>query len=264
MVELDTSNGVMFPIYDPDTNLVYLCGKGDSVIRYFEITPEPPFVHYINTFQTPDPQRGIGFMPKRGCDVTTCEVGRFYRLNNNGFCQVIPFKVPRKSELFQEDLYPETQADIPAVTAEEWWVQKKNADPVLMSMADGGGSTSQSEELVVKKATPNVLNKAATVGKAPAGGGATAAPGVTDADMKKFTSMVLDECKRLVEDSSEKSQNKIEELNSEIRKLKAMIVKHETRIRTLETKNKEQEKTLKSAGLMLNNNGHTEMDPDEV
>ena len=68
------SNGVMFPIYDPDTNLVYLCGKvseynysyefvdnlilkcffffqGDSVIRYFEITPEPPFVHYINTFQ---------------------------------------------------------------------------------------------------------------------------------------------------------------------------------------------------------------------
>lgn len=36
------------------------------------------------------------------------------------------------------------------------------------------------------QATPNVLNKAATVGKAPAGG-ATAAPGVTDADMKKFT-----------------------------------------------------------------------------
>ena len=27
--------------------------QGDSVIRYFEITPEPPFVHYINTFQTP-------------------------------------------------------------------------------------------------------------------------------------------------------------------------------------------------------------------
>jgi len=82
--------------------------------------------------------------------------------------------------------------------------------------------------------------------------------------MKKFTSMVLDECKRLVEDSSDKSQNKIEELNSEIRKLKAMIVKHETRIRTLETKNKEQEKTLISRGIMLNNNGHSELDPDEV
>merc|ERR1711974_108530 len=157
MVELDTSNGVMFPIYDPDTNLVYLCGKGDSVIRYFEITPEPPFVHYINTFQTPDPQRGVGCMPKRGCDVSTCEISRFYRLNNNGFAQVIPFKVPRKSELFQEDLYPDTQADIPAITAAEWW-DGKNAEPVMMSMADGGGSAAgQQEDLVV---TPNVLNAA--------------------------------------------------------------------------------------------------------
>ena len=30
MVELDTSNGVMFPLYDPDANLVYLCGKVSS------------------------------------------------------------------------------------------------------------------------------------------------------------------------------------------------------------------------------------------
>ena len=27
MVELDTSNGVMFPLYDPDANLIYLSGK---------------------------------------------------------------------------------------------------------------------------------------------------------------------------------------------------------------------------------------------
>ena len=73
------------------------------------------------------------------------------RLNNNGFCQVIPFKVPRKSELFQEDLYPETQADIPALTADEWWANKKNADPVMMSMADGGGSNKEQEELVITK-----------------------------------------------------------------------------------------------------------------
>lgn len=38
MVDLDTSNGVMFPLYDPDTNMIFLCGKGDSVIRYFEVS----------------------------------------------------------------------------------------------------------------------------------------------------------------------------------------------------------------------------------
>jgi coronin-1B/1C/6 len=133
MVDLDTSNGIMFPFYDPDTNLIYLCGKGDSVIRYFEVTPEPPFVHYINTFQTPDPQRGIGLMPKRGCDVSTCEIARFYRLNNGGLCQVITMTVPRKSELFQEDLYPDTLSDEAAITAEEW-VAGKNEDPCLISL----------------------------------------------------------------------------------------------------------------------------------
>ena len=111
--------------------------QGDSVIRYFEITPEPPFVHYINTFQTPDPQRGIGMMPKRGCDVSCCEIARFFRLNNNGFCQVIPFTVPRKSELFQEALYPDTQADVPAVTADEWW-SGTNSDPILVPMTESG------------------------------------------------------------------------------------------------------------------------------
>jgi len=266
----DTSNGVMFPVYDPDTNLVFLCGKGDSVIRYFEITPEPPFVHYINTFQTPDPQRGVGFMPKRGVDVSTCEIARFYRLNNNGFCQVVPFKVPRKSELFQEDLYPDTCADIPALTADEWWSDKKNADPVLMSMADGGGSSVQAEELVVsKKATPNVLNAAKAVGSttassAPASASAgSAAP--SEADLRKMTMMVMDECKKQIDDATGKQQVKIDELNSEIRKLKAMIVKHETRIRSLETKNKEQEKQLMNQGIILNNNGHgDDLDPDEV
>jgi hypothetical protein len=53
-------------------------------------------VHYINTFQTPDPQRGIGMMPKRGCDVNSCEITRFYRLNNSGLCQVVTMTVPRK------------------------------------------------------------------------------------------------------------------------------------------------------------------------
>jgi coronin-1B/1C/6 len=136
MVDLDTSNGVMFPLYDPDTNLVYLCGKGDSVIRYFEVTPEPPFVHYINTFQTPDPQRGIGLMPKRGCDVSTCEISRFYRLNNSGLCQTITFTVPRKSELFQEDLYPDTLSDEAAISAEEW-IGGTDADPCLISLKVG-------------------------------------------------------------------------------------------------------------------------------
>lgn len=103
--EMDTSNGVLLPFYDPDSSIVYLCGKvleagrgvqgfdkmlkdppgrslnrlvlqGDSSIRYFEITDEPPFVHYLNTFSSKEPQRGMGFMPKRGLEVNKCEIAR--------------------------------------------------------------------------------------------------------------------------------------------------------------------------------------------
>lgn len=37
MVELDTSNGVMFPLYDVDTNLVYLCGKVGFIDSWWQI-----------------------------------------------------------------------------------------------------------------------------------------------------------------------------------------------------------------------------------
>jgi len=266
MVELDTSNGVMFPMYDPDTNLLYLCGKGDSVIRYFEITAEPPFVHYINTFQTPDPQRGMGFMPKRGCDVSTCEMSRFYRLNNNGFCQIIQFKVPRKSELFQEDLYPDTQADIPAITAEEWWNEKRDAEPVLISMANSVGSVSRQEEfLVTRKPIPNILNKSPRGPNCPVASGQQTAAAHDETDIKQLTAMVLEECHRQVQEVTGKQQAKIDESSAEIRKLKSIIVKHETRIRTLESRNMDQEVLLTRQEVRRNNNiNGGSLDHDEV
>jgi coronin-1B/1C/6 len=74
--DLDNSNGLLFPFYDEDTNMIYLCGKGDSAIRYFEYTPEPPYIHYLNTFQSSDPQRGMGWMTKRGLSVSQCEISK--------------------------------------------------------------------------------------------------------------------------------------------------------------------------------------------
>ncbi|XP_019752416.1 coronin-6 [Hippocampus comes] len=135
LLELDTSNGVLLPYYDPDANMVYLCGKGDSSIRYFEITEEPPYVHYLNTFSSKEPQRGMGFMPKRGVDVSKCEIARLYKLHDKK-CEPITMTVPRKSDLFQDDLYPDTAGPEPAVEAEEW-LEGRDRDPVLVSMKGG-------------------------------------------------------------------------------------------------------------------------------
>ncbi|XP_029371133.1 uncharacterized protein LOC115051697 isoform X2 [Echeneis naucrates] len=146
--EMDSSNGVLLPFYDPDTNIVYLCGKGDSSIRYFEITDEAPFVHYLNTFSTKEPQRGMGYMPKRGLDVNKCEIARFYKLHERK-CEPIIMTVPRKSDLFQDDLYPDTAGPDPSLEAEEWFAGK-NGGPILISLKDGYVSTKNRDLKVVK------------------------------------------------------------------------------------------------------------------
>ncbi|XP_076867420.1 coronin-1C-A isoform X4 [Brachyhypopomus gauderio] len=151
--EMDTSNGVLLPFYDPDTNIVYLCGKGDSSIRYFEITDEAPYVHYLNTFSSKEPQRGVGYMPKRGLDVNKCEIARFYKLHERK-CEPIIMTVPRKSDLFQDDLYPDTAGPDCALEAEEWF-EGKNGEPILISLKHGYVPGKNRDLKVVKK---NVLD----------------------------------------------------------------------------------------------------------
>ncbi|KAK6745153.1 hypothetical protein RB195_011707 [Necator americanus] len=126
--ELDTSNGVLFPFYDEDTGLVYLCGKGDCAIRYYEVNQEYPYMHYINTYTTSEPQRAVGFQCKRGVNSDENEINRIYKLTTKGVVDVLQFFVPRKSDLFQHDLYPDTRSTIPALTAEEF-MEGKNAAP---------------------------------------------------------------------------------------------------------------------------------------
>ena len=106
--------------------------QGDSSMRYFEVTDDDPYIFFIDTMTTSDPQRGVGWMPKRGLNVNQNEIARFYKLHTRGFCEVIPFTVPRKSVLYQDDLYPDTVSDTPALSADEW-MSGKDADPILVN-----------------------------------------------------------------------------------------------------------------------------------
>lgn len=54
----------------------FLLLQGDSSIRYFEVTDESPYVHFLNTYVSKEPQRGMGYLPKRGLDVNKCEIAR--------------------------------------------------------------------------------------------------------------------------------------------------------------------------------------------
>ena len=69
---LDSMSGACIPFWDEGTKCLYLAGKGDGNIRYFEF--ENGKFEFLSEYKSADPQRGIAFIPKRGVNV------RSYRL----------------------------------------------------------------------------------------------------------------------------------------------------------------------------------------
>ncbi|XP_063150869.1 coronin-2A isoform X3 [Candoia aspera] len=135
--DVDGSSGLLFPFYDTDTHMLYVLSRGDGNIRYYEISLEKPYLNYLMEYRSPLPQKGIGVMPKRGLDVCACEIFRFYKLIPvKSLIEPISMIVPRRSESYQEDIYPMTAGVQPALTAQEW-LSGTNKGPVLMSLRPG-------------------------------------------------------------------------------------------------------------------------------
>lgn len=134
---VDTSSGIMMPFYDEDSKMVYLAGKGDGNIRYYEITGDEkaPIVP-LSAYSSGNPQCGMGWFPKRGVQTNECEVARFYKLHPKGFVEPIAMIVPRKGDSFQEDLFPDCRNDVPALTAEDF-LAGKSKGPNKCSLKDG-------------------------------------------------------------------------------------------------------------------------------
>jgi coronin-7 len=42
--EFDCSTGIFIPLFDPDTNMMFLAGKGDTTISFLEVTDKEPFL----------------------------------------------------------------------------------------------------------------------------------------------------------------------------------------------------------------------------
>lgn len=132
--KIDTAAGVLMPMYDVDTSVIYLCGKGDGNIRAYQFEDTAPFFHKLNDgFRSTTPLKGVCLVPKRGLDIMKCETARLLKVTNEQGVQPLAFRVPRKSDAFQPDIFPNTAAPTPAHTAEEWWGGSSKG-PVLMSL----------------------------------------------------------------------------------------------------------------------------------
>ena len=117
-VDLDQAAGVIMPFFDADTCILYLGGKGDGNIRYYELSGG--IMHFLAEYKSSVPQKGLGMVPKRGVNVLACETARFLKTSANNTIEPVSFIVPRKSEAFQDDIFPDTWGTEPALSTAEW------------------------------------------------------------------------------------------------------------------------------------------------
>ena len=95
VLSLDVSSGILIPLFDPDTNMVFLTGKGDRYIQFVEVqNSEPWFVQGLR--YTGEQIKGGCLVPKRAVDVMQCEVNRVMMLGNSSIVPIM-WQVPRKS-----------------------------------------------------------------------------------------------------------------------------------------------------------------------
>jgi hypothetical protein len=133
-IPIDTSPGIITPYYDPDTEMVFLLGRGDNTIRYYEINDDEPHLHYLDQFRGTDSQADITPFAKRLVDVSVCEVARFAKLTKDKIEHVM-FQVPRKdtkdSLIFHEDLYKYVPSGAAATSAKSWLSGATQSPPLL-------------------------------------------------------------------------------------------------------------------------------------
>ncbi|KAJ2488585.1 Coronin-like protein crn1 [Coemansia sp. RSA 2050] len=130
-LNVDMSAGMLMPFYDSGSSMLYVAGKGDGNIRYYEYTDDR--LYLLSEYSSSEPQRGLGAMPKRGVDVSKCEVMRFFKVASNSLVEPVSFRVPRKAETFQADIYPPAHAGRPALSADQYFAGQ-NAEPVVVDM----------------------------------------------------------------------------------------------------------------------------------
>ncbi|KAG7443881.1 DUF1900-domain-containing protein [Guyanagaster necrorhizus] len=135
---LDQSAGVVMPFWS-DNNILFLAGKGDGNIRYYEY--ESSSLYALSEYKSSEPQRGMCFLPRRALNIGECEIARAYKVHASSI-EPIAFIVPRKADSFQSDIYPPAPAKEPSVTASEYFSGRGEVKRKFVDLETGKTVTS--------------------------------------------------------------------------------------------------------------------------
>ncbi|XP_071951784.1 coronin-7-like [Antedon mediterranea] len=126
-VEFDVSPSILIPYYDEDTNVVFLSGKGESMIYIVEVSAQQPYIFDCSNFKLNSIYQAVSFLPKNVCVVKDVEFARAVVLTKMNI-EPISFTVPRvKMEYFQDDIFPDTKVKWESNLSCDQWLNGQNS-----------------------------------------------------------------------------------------------------------------------------------------
>lgn len=148
--------------------------------------------------------------------------------------------VPRKSDLFQGDLYPDTAGLEPALLADEW-IAGQDAPPLLVSLS-GGYSAPPSKHRDTLRSKPKLVSQDSGTGAAQpsAGNAAAPTPTSTSSSAAKETEEEVPQPRVATRETDgnaerpKKEEDLLNELLAEMKALRAVVLAQSQRIELLE------------------------------
>ncbi|KZP01401.1 DUF1900-domain-containing protein [Calocera viscosa TUFC12733] len=150
MTTVDQSSGVLMPFWS-DNNILFLAGKGDGNVRYYEY--EKGTLYPLDEYKSSDPQRGMCFLPRRGLNVAENEIARAYKVVASGV-EPVAFICPRKADAFQADIFPPAPSAEPSLSAGEFFTSTKPITRKVVDLATGSVSVSSTPVKSASLPTP--------------------------------------------------------------------------------------------------------------
>lgn len=119
--------------YDHSCFTAYVCNKGANFTQFFFYHEGDSTLNAIDKYAGKESQVGMTFLPKRQVDFMSNELNRAIRLTKTT-AEYISFKVPRRSGMFQPDLFPPCAAPQFAMACEDY--QKGENKPPMLQEFD--------------------------------------------------------------------------------------------------------------------------------
>ncbi|KAG1474640.1 hypothetical protein G6F56_000236 [Rhizopus delemar] len=94
---LDSSTGTLLPLFDEDTETIYLISRGDSIIRSLQISNmyTNPTMELVTAYGPNEIIYGGALLPKHSLDVMHAEIARVMAVSGNSIIP-ISYTVPKK------------------------------------------------------------------------------------------------------------------------------------------------------------------------